>query len=322
MPLRLFRNLIASFLALVATGCTSSLYRTPSTATQAVITRTVLLPQMPSGSALVRQKNTLYIISDDAPYMYSYTLSSGQTDSIWIQATNSRLHRMPWQTKLDFEAALTAPWQDKTYIFAFGSGSLPIYREWIGVYSPEKELPQERHDARSLYAHLRQVANLPENAFNIEGAARTPDGELILLNRGRQQLFRMRWTDFTTWLTTRKLPPVTVQETPIPAEAAYTFSGTEPLDHNQLLFTASLEATKDASADGAIGGSALGILEKGKPNRWQVKTFWPVLDASGKVALEKIESAVPQPGDRTGRRFIALTDNDDGQSKLLWIELR
>jgi hypothetical protein len=304
------------------TGCTSSLYRTPASVTQAVITRTVLLPQVPSGSALLRQDDTLYIISDDAPYLYSYVLSSGQTDSIWIQSANSRLHRIPWQEKLDFEAALTAPWQDKTCIFTFGSGSLPVYREWIGIFRPGANQPQERYDARPLYAHLRQVANLPENAFNIEGAALTSDGELILLNRGRQQLFRMRWADFTTWLTTRKLPPVTVQETPIPSKAAYTFSGTETIDHNQLLFTASLEATKDASADGAIGGSALGILEKGKPNRWQVKTLWLVLDASGKVALEKIESAIPQPGDRTGRRFIALTDNDDGQSKLLWIELR
>ncbi len=321
MSFRLFRPLAASLLALVLTGCTSSLYRT-TTYTQAVITRTVLLPQIPSGSALLRRADTLYIISDDAPYLYSYVLPSGQTDSVWIQATNSRLHRMPWQTKLDFEASLTTTWQNAPSIVAFGSGSLPAYREWIGIYQPGANQPQERYDAHALYAHLRQAAHLPDNAFNIEGAALTPGGDLMLLNRGRQQLFRMRWTDFTTWLTTQTLPPVTVQDAPIPERAPYTYSGAETLDKTHLLFTASLEATKDASADGAIGGSALGLLEQEKTGQWQAVRLWPVVDASGTRVPEKVESAVPQPGDQTGRRFIALTDNDDGQSKLLWIELR
>lgn len=286
------------------------------------ITRTVLLPHVSSGSSLSRDGQTLYLVSDDAPYVYTYSLKTGETDSVLLPYLESRAHRMSHPQKADYEASFITEHKGEKYLILFGSGSRSPTRDFVGIFPLDKSKIPERRDAAALYKRLRISGNLALKDFNLEGATRTSDGTILLLNRGRQQYFQVSENDLWAWIENGTLLAVSVQSTPLPGAAPYTFSGAETLDKTTLVFAASQEATKSAQSDGEVVGSAIGFLHKTNDNTWQVKGFWPVKDASGKPAREKIEGVIPNPAAQNFRKFIALTDNDDGQSKLLWIELR
>ncbi len=315
---------IAFLCLLLVAGCSPLPSRTksPASYTKAVITRTMVLPQVPSGSDLIRDGHILYIISDDAPYLYSYDLISGKLDSAWITTTSSRQHRMPREAKHDYEAAVTLPAGNEIVLFA--SGSKSPTRDVLSVKTQEG---WATWNTTAFYSHLRKEAGLVPHSFNIEGALLLTDDTLLLLNRGSQQGFVFSWKELSRHLQRKgTLPHVDVVNIPLPPEAPYTYSGLAWLGSagtGKLVFCASQEATDNAQSDGAVLGSAVGILNHTAAS-WQVQNLWPLYDGSGEKAFEKLEGILPDPTDRghNGRKFIAITDNDDGQSKLLWIELR
>lgn len=316
---------IALFCLLIFTGCTCpALLKSPyiSGISGAFITRTVTLPHVSSGSSLALDGQTLYLISDDAPYVYTYSLQTGQTDSIWLSFLASRDHRIAHTRKPDHEASFMTEKQGRKCLIFFGSGTRSPTRDFIGALWLDAPQKPERYDATAFYAHVRKAGNIPLKDFNIEGAARTSDGEIILLNRGRQEYFQFPENAFWEWIENERLPVVSVKKSPLPSAAPYTFSGIETLDKNTLVFTASQEAAQSATADGKVLGSAVGFLRKDNAGNWKSIGLWPVQDISGKPVPEKLEGIVSDPAARNVPKFIALTDNDDGESKLLWVELR
>lgn len=315
----------ALFCLLLFAGCARpALLKSPdiSGISGAFITRKVALPHVSSGSSLALDGQTLYLLSDDAPYVYTYSLKTGQTDSLWLSYLNSRDHRIVHTQKPDYEASFFTEKDGRKCLVFFGSGTRSPTRDFIGVLWLDAPQKPERYDATAFYAHLRKAGNIPAKDFNIEGAARTPDGEILLLNRGRQEYFHFPENAFWEWIENQALPVVSVKNAPLPNAAPYTFSGIETLDENTLVFTASQEATRSATTDGKVLGSAVGFLRKDNAGNWKSIGLWPVQDISGKTASEKLEGIVSDPTARNFRKFIALTDNDDGESKLLWVELR
>ncbi len=297
--------------------------------TRAVITRTEILPQLPSGSDFIHNGGQVYIISDDAPYLFVYALHSNETQlqKRWITTTNSQLHRMPRDQKHDYEAlVLLKGGKAEEAMILFGSGSVSPTREVISVTSgPGNDW--QTFDAGAFYRHIRNKAGLSAATFNIEGAVCVGQDSILLLNRGSQQGFQFSWEALYRYFHNQgPTPEVRILDLPLPQKATYTFSGVanSPWHPSRtLVFSASQEATNDAQSDGAVLGSAIGLLEQ-KASGWRVKSLWPVYQKSGGKAREKIEGIMPDPKDteHSGRKFLAITDNDDGQTKLLWIELQ
>jgi hypothetical protein len=95
--------------------------------------------------------------------------------------------------------------------------------------------------------------------------------------------------------------------------------------HNRLFFSASVENTDDAILDGEVLGSFVGWidLDAVKPGSRPLEGNTAlVLDEKGETFKGKVESLVILDSLRTqGFRALAITDNDNGQSELLELEI-
>ena len=102
------------------------------------------------------------------------------------------------------------------------------------------------------------------------------------------------------------------------------FSGAYIYD-NLLFFTASVENTQDAILDGEVLGSFVGWidLKSIKPNKEALTLNTAlVLDADGNPYKGKVESlAIVSSEDNNNFRGLAITDNDNGQSELLELDI-
>ena len=88
--------------------------------------------------------------------------------------------------------------------------------------------------------------------------------------------------------------------------------------NNGLLFTASLEATSDATSDGEILGSYIGIIEFSNFNHRITDT--QILKVENKILKTKIEGIAVKSMQNNKVKVICVSDNDNGTS---WIyELR
>ncbi|RZL09768.1 MAG: hypothetical protein EOO62_13750 [Hymenobacter sp.] len=107
-------------------------------------------------------------------------------------------------------------------------------------------------------------------------------------------------------------------ELPVLEGYAAGFSGATFVD-NKLLVTASVEATADAVADGAVLGSFVGVVDLAA----QTATFARLAWADGRAYLGKVEGLAvrrtPTPGQH---ELLLVTDDDQGGSTALVAELR
>ncbi len=214
------------------------------------------------------------------------------------------------RSKADFEAACRWPSGSGEVVVAFGSGSLPARERLLVVpLHPDHTLGEPTLvGASSLYAVLREAIGDAE--LNVEGAWRTPEGHLRLLQRGNGRgavdavlEVEGAWLDaLLAGAETRPhLRSATRWSLGELEGVRLTFTDAAPLDGSRWLFSAAAEASPDAVADGPVVGSVVGWADD-EGGAWA-----PVVDASGALLPCKLEGITP--AGRTA--LVGVVDADD-----------
>jgi hypothetical protein len=305
------------------------------------VTATILsettLPQLPSASGVEIIGAAAYVVSDDAPLLYvldAATLAPVSHVQLF-ESTEFSTGRIPKATKPDLEsmAAVLSP-GGAAGLLLCGSGALPNRETgyFVGVpapgATPEATVPRfvQRLDLGPLYAQLR--AHLPAGTtLNIEAAATTTT-ELLLLQRpvggGPALVFALPLSSTLAHLFEPRGPvplPTRVVPFRLPALGGYIagFSGATFVA-GKLLMTASVEATHDAVADGAVLGSFVGVIDLAAPD---TASFARLTWANGHAYLGKVEGlAVRRHLSSTHLELLLVTDDDQGGSTALVAEMR
>jgi hypothetical protein len=307
--------------------------RPPVTAT--ILSETTL-PHLPSASGVEIIGATAYVVSDDAPFLYvldAATLAPVSQVPLF-ESTEFGTGRIPKATKPDLEsmAAVVSP-GGAAGLLLCGSGALPTRQTgyFVGVpaasASPEATAPRfvQRLDLGGLYARLREQLP-PGTTLNVEAAATTAT-ELLLLQRpvsgGPALLFGLPLAATLAYLFEPQGPapaPTRVLSFTLPTLGGYVagFSGATYVA-GRLLLTASVEATHDAVADGAVLGSFVGVIDLAAP---AAATFTRLTWADGRAYLGKVEGlAVRRHLSASCLELLLVTDDDQGGSTALVAEV-
>lgn len=276
--------------------------------------KSIVLKDIPSGSAIEYINGHLFICGDDSSFLYKVDANGTLLQKIKIYDWEEE-GRIPKPLKPDFEAMANIGDE----ILLFGSGSLAprnilvkvnIKTEIIKSFSLEK-----------FYEELKHEACLKSADFNIEGAAVFQD-QLLLLNRGDNSIFTIALKEFYACIEKGKeLSNVSISKYILPTVDGYVagFSGAAVID-DKLIFSASVEKTSDWINDGEILGSFIGLIHLCE-NSNEVTDCVRVMELE-KFYLSKIEGLCIT---RERERIIdlkAICDNDNGESTLLEIEIR
>lgn len=283
-----------------------------------------------AGSGLARIGGRVAVIQDDANFIAIVDQEKNRVDSITLPAGEGGLRQFDdlrgnKRFKLDLEACSALP-DDRLIAFASGSKE---FRRWIVLMQSLEDgtFSTTMYDAASLYALLRSCREFAGSELNIEGAIFV-DGRIRLFGRGNgSRADGNEPVNATCDLDWKKLEEYLLSgcaiEPPAPTDPqrydlgeidriALGFTEAEE-DGGRVYFTAAAEDSPDASLDGAVTGSALGILDSNGEARWT-----RVVDGDGRRFDGKIEGLLIEPGVAWG-----VMDNDDPRvpSELCRIEL-
>jgi hypothetical protein len=222
---------------------------------------------------------------------------------------------------------------DESLVVALGSGSSPLRERVVvcrGLGGAASEARVDLHDARAFYAGLRAATDFAGSELNVEGAAYLGGGRLRLFNRGngapRGGLLPVNATCDVDWPALLAYLGAPEREPPpAPADVvqwdlgawdgvALTFTDAAPGPRGAVhgtrwtVYTAAAEASPDATHDGLVAGSAVGVIAEraagGTTARWA-----PLRDAAGAPFAGKAEGIVLAPDDPT--RAYVVVDRDD-----------
>ena len=285
------------------------------------------LAKVPGGIALIQDDtNFLVVLSASGEHRATLPLPAGEGGlRQFDDVRGNKKH------KLDLEACVALQARGETWMLAFGSGSktrreqVAIARGWESA-----ALRVELVHVPALYHSLRNERGFAGSELNIEGAIAI-GGRVRLFGRGngdvRGELFPVNATcdlDATILLAHLEsphsaLPPepqnVVAYDLGANGDVPYTFTDAA-VWRDAVLYCAAAEASPDATRDGPVGGSAIGIIEG-----WQVR-WTPVAHANGTSFTGKIEGITALGG--SSDRILAVVDADDpaAASTLLTIELQ
>lgn len=271
-------------------------------------------PHVSAASGLVRAGHWLHVVADDSLFLASFPLE-GDAPGQLLRLFPGELPleaRARKALKPDHEAlCLLSGLKDAPHgaLLAVPSGSTPVRMKGAlvplaadgSIGGPVREV-----DFTHLYAQLtRELGPL-----NVEGAA-LAGARLRLLNRGNGD----QGTDAVVDLDAgRVLRTLEANETLQPdvvrivrrwelgraGTVRLSFTDAAPLPDGRVVFTAAAEDTRDAYADGAVMGSAVGVLAPdGSP------MFLDGVDA--KVKLEGVDARV----ERGRIHLLLVADADD-----------
>jgi hypothetical protein len=301
----------------------------------ATVRSEAVLPHLPSASGVEIIGPTAYVVSDDAPLLYlldAATLAPMGEVQLF-ETSEFGTGRIPKAAKPDLEsmAAVVDP-AGAAGLLLCGSGSRPN-REigyFVGLPATVASVTAaprfvQRLNLSALYAELR--ARLPAGTIlNIEATATTAT-ELLFLQRtvgsGPALLFVLPLEATLAHLFEARWPapvPARVLSFALPTLASHTagFSGATHVA-GRLLVTASVEATVDAVADGAVLGSFVGVIDVAA----QTATFAQLVWADGRAYLGKVEGlAVRRTRGSAWVELLLVTDDDQGGSTALVAELQ
>jgi hypothetical protein len=283
-----------------------------------------MLATLPSGSALEQSGNLIFVVSDDAPYIYRCNLDGKPVDSIHLRHLPADQQRIPKPVKPDYEAAISGSVNGQEYLVAFGSGSLRPQRDSAIFISISDPASQSVVPLSALYAAMRAHAGIAEDDFNIEAAA-LQENRLLLFNRGTNHMFTLDWHATAAHLMEgAPVPTMRAALVPLPKTGGYPtgISGACFLNPRHVLFCASVEATTNWISDGEVLGSFIGILALNGEGQPRLIDSGPVLNETGDTIKDKVEGIyhLGQP-DKGSLSVLAIVDNDDGSSRLLRIRL-
>ena len=228
--------------------------------------------------------------------------------------------------KFDLEAMARVPVTGGSLLVAFGSGSRKRRENVMTLHFPVRaSKPGSREPSivplPDLYAALRAESAFAGSEMNIEGALYV-DGMIRLFGRGNGEasdvLHPLDATCDLEWavLCAHIEAP---EQAPLPDITRITqyqlgeingvrlgFTDAIPVERRRVMYSAAAEASKNASDDGAVVGSALGVIpnDRRQPARWTA-----IRDEAGKLFEGKVEGLVLDPGDPS--RALVVIDVDD-----------
>jgi hypothetical protein len=287
-----------------------------------------------SASGVVRVGDRVAVIQDDANFVALADPARGRARAITLPAGEGGLRQFDdvrgnKRYKLDLEAAVMLRDGDGEMLVAFGSGSTPVREKILVVRGIASDTPHVRLvDASALYAKLRATSEFAGSELNVEGAAAV-GGVLRLFNRGNGAVrdcvspadasCDLDLAAFLAFLAAPATAPA-----PQPRDVALYELGDvdgQPLGFTDVsvrgdavLYSAAAEASPDATRDGPVAGSAIGIIRGGEAR-------YAVVEVGGDRFTGKIEGLLPHPHDPA--RLWAVIDRDDpaAPSELLDVSL-
>lgn len=277
-----------------------------------------------SGSGLAVYGQTFYLIGDDAEYVGRFDIGDTTYQRInWYPAASQQ--RIERSIKHDLESATIASIDKQPYILAFGSGVLSPFRDTLFGMKLADTQVRFRCSLQPLYTAIRTKAGLQDNELNIEGAA-IAGSQLLLLNRGKNLLISILWADLETYiqrLGQAPVPAFRIQPLSLPVVNNYPVgcSGLAAINDRELLFTASLEETKDLRLDGTVKGSYIGKLQLDKEGNVSLAWLTELAQDNASITADKLESIDVLKADASSISAIATADNDIGSSKIFYLRL-
>jgi hypothetical protein len=284
-----------------------------------------------AGSGLAWVGRRLAVVQDDASFLALVDPATGAADAVPLPAGPGGARQFDTargtkHLKLDLEACVVVPGAvagepaGGGVLLGFGSGSTPRRERVLvaplaggGVDADAVRL----HDASALYAALRASADFAGAELNVEGAALVGT-RLRLLGRGNGAARDgLAAVSATCDLDAAALLAFLLRGDPAPAPrdvvrydlgalggAPLAFTDAAPLPDGSLVYTAAAEASPNAVDDGAVAGSAVGLLARGGAARWAA-----LADAAGRPVAEKAEGVALAAAD--GSRLYVVFDVDD-----------
>ena len=271
------------------------------------------------------------LVQDDVNFVAIVDPATGLADAITLPAGRENLRQFDdgrgnKKYKLDLEAMARVPVSGGTRLLAFGSGSKKrrenvmslAFRGTASNCSPQEPslvaLP-------ALYAMLRAESTFAGSEMNIEGALYL-DGMIRLFGRGNgaasdglhplDATCDLDWSALDAHIADPEHAPlpditrITQYELGAIDGVRLGFTDAIPMGRTQVMYSAAAEASEDASEDGEVGGSALGVIptDRRKPARWTL-----IRDEQGAPFEGKVEGLVLDPRDAT--RALVVVDVDD-----------
>lgn len=272
-----------------------------------------------AGSSLSWFGDRLALVQDDANFLALIDPQGFAVEAIPLPPGEAGLRQFDDQRgnkrfKLDLEACTTVSTPDGEILLVFGSGST-AQREQILIVPASDPSRFTLQPAPALYAHLRDCTPFSGSELNLEGAI-FQAGYLRLFNRGngapQNTLQPVNATGDLHWEALAAYLEAPQQQQPPALQhicqydlgelngLALTFTDATVTPHG-ILFSAAAEDSPDATRDGVVSGSAIGIL--GDRPRWaELRT------PDGALFLGKVEGLCPIPS--TNRLWVVV-DADD-----------
>ena len=274
----------------------------------------------------------LAVIQDDAGFVALVDPATGVAEPVALprgaggarQFDEARGNKL---AKLDLEALVRVPVEDRALFVAFGSGSLAPRETIVLVSFPSDGAGAVRRaevtvcPAPGLYAALRSASGFAGSDMNVEGAVYGA-GAVRLFGRGNGAMVGFArplnascdidWAQLQSHLdsplTTFPPRPTHIIQYDLGSLDGVAFGFTDATigRDGMVLYAAAAESSPDARRDGEVRGSALGIIcgWRAASARWTL-----VRDEQGRVFTGKIEGIATDPQDE--RRVLAVVDSDD-----------
>ena len=287
-----------------------------------------------AGSGLAAVPGGIALIQDDANFIVVLTPTGDRARALALPAGEGGLRQFDdvrgnKKYKLDLEACVSIESKGETLFLAFGSGSKKRREQVAMVRGWEKREPEiQLIHVPELYDVLRREHAFAGSELNVEGAIFL-DGRVRLFGRGNGEVrgdvrpinatCDLDWPTLLAHLEGSSPPPTPASITAyaLGAHAEIPFSFTDAtVWGDSVLYCAAAEASPDATRDGPVTGSALGVIRSGNA-RWT-----PIVDDAGVMLAGKVEGLTALPAN--GDRVYAVADADDSASasELLTIELQ
>ncbi|MBK5966994.1 hypothetical protein CCR95_23720 [Thiocystis minor] len=278
---------------------------TPSTFASAQITSVHPVPGTRAGSGLVRDRERLLLVQDDA-YRVAWLDPHSRPIQARFVALGQNSGPLPKPQKPDFEAAARLP---DGRVLVMGSGSAPTRRSFL-LLDPRTDAFAVL-DAGPVYDAVAQALG---DKINIEGVVPQPAG-LLLFNRGNSAggnavvrvgvRVEAPSTCEILAVTRWQLGELAGVSRPVPLG----FTDAEQGPEGQLWYLAAAEDTSDPIADGQILGSVIGVLGADSGS------WTPLLEADGTRSRRKFEGLALDP-DGTGGWLVTDADSPDQPAEL------
>lgn len=287
-----------------------------------------------AGSGIAWVGGRLAVVQDDAAFLALVDPATAHVRAIALEAAEGGIRQFDdlrgnKHLKADLEACVTVPHGGAEVLLAFGSGSSPMRERVLVARRLDTDAPSaELVHATALYAALRAERRFSGSEMNIEGAALV--GSVVrLFNRGNgaardghlpvDASCDLPLAALLAYLDDPSRPPPAVEgvvQHDLDALDALRLGFTDATAHGgAVYFSAAAEDSPDATRDGRVAGSVIGVLDDAG-GRWTL-----LLDAAGAPFDGKVEG-IAFWRDRPDRLW-AVIDADDPErpSELCEIEL-